>query len=102
MSIKLSVGQRVNLDALTLVKHTTYERKEGTYYGKKNRIAHRYLFRGINDRNNYVYSGRALGVCISRTYNIRATVKRFEPEYDCIRLSRVTVVGEGDIERLLL
>jgi hypothetical protein len=101
LSANLSLGQRVNLDALALVKHTAYKKEEGKIYGKKTLYTHRYAFRS-RDGDNFVYSGICLHLVIGHTYNIRATVKRFEPQYDCIRLSRVAVVGGWEEERYLL
>ncbi len=97
----MSVGQRVNLDALVLEKHTAYKREEGKYYGKKTLYVHRYVLRS-RDGDRFVYSGVCLHIVVGHRYNVRATVKRFEPAYGCIRLSRVTVIGEWEDERYLL
>ncbi len=99
--MKLSLGQRVNLDALVLEKHTAYK-SERNINGKRTEIfVHRYLFRS-RDGDGFVYSGIPLRIVIGHRYNVRATVKRFEPQFDCVRLSRVSVVGEWEEERYLL
>jgi len=90
-------GERIELHQVICTRYSTHER---IIHNEENRTYHRYLMRDSHNQL-YVYSGVSLGVAMGDTFNIKATVKRFETKYRCIRLARVIVTSRG-IERLLI
>ena len=94
------VGERVNLGALQCTRISSYQ---STTWDRETVITtYRYVLISPT-RICFVYSGKFLGVHIGDYLDIRATIKRIETKYNCIRLMRVEVKEKySEPERKLL
>jgi hypothetical protein len=90
--------ERVNLGALRVVRHSTYEAK--TWDKEHVGTVHRYVF-GSPTGDTFVYSGVWLNVAVGDYVSIRATVKRVEERYNCVRLARVKLTRRGIEETMI-
>jgi hypothetical protein len=96
------VGKRVNLEALICVRYSWYERKG---WDRERLVTiHRYCLEvsdTVDVSTRFVYSGKCLFIREGECVNLRATIKRIEAQYKCVRLRNVVVVSRG-IERKLI
>lgn len=79
---KDKVGKRINLNTLLCVGISHYEGAYGTVY--------RHKFIGI-DGTNFVYSGSFLKISETRYYDVSATIKKLDTDFNMVRLARVRV-----------
>ena len=77
-------GARVNLSALLCQRISWYENDWGD-------TIYRYQFEG-NDGTTFVYSGKNIGVKGHNYINARATIKKVDSEWGCVRIARVRVM----------
>lgn len=90
MSKVFQEGDRVNLGAMKCVRVSHYDAPTWDREGTATKW--RYVFIAPTGER-FVYTGLWLGKLAGMYVDMRATIKRLEPMYNCIRLARVKVIS---------
>lgn len=93
------VSDRLNLGALECTGVSHYMRK--AWHKENMESCYRYTFRDSNGQA-FVYSGKYLGCKYGEYYNVRATIKRLEPQFNCVRLMRVKLAAVETLQAALI
>lgn len=92
-------GERLTLGALLVERVTTYERP--AWHKEGFDTCYRYALKAPTGEL-FVYSGRYLPcVKVGEYVDLKATIKRVEPEWNCVRIMRVKILALGKRELLI-